>query len=69
MYNNINEKFLIFEFKFDMEMVKLYERNFNIKIFLIFIFMKKKFENFFLKNGLKVKVIYRINGEIKFEIF
>lgn len=68
MYNNINEKFLIFEFKFDMEMVKLYERNFNIKIFY-FYFYEKKFENFFLKNGLKVKEIYRINGEIKIEIF
>lgn len=49
MYNNINEKFLIFGFKFDMEMVKLYERNFNIKIFLIFIFMKKNLRIFFGK--------------------
>lgn len=29
MHNNINEKFLTFEFKTDMEMVKLYQRNFN----------------------------------------
>lgn len=31
--------------------------------------MKKILRIFFLKNGLKVKVIYRINGEIKIEIF
>lgn len=29
MHNNINEKFLTFEFKPDMEVVKLYQRNFN----------------------------------------
>lgn len=36
MHNNINEKFLTFEFKPDMEMVKLpvYQRNFNTKISL-----------------------------------
>lgn len=69
MHNNINEKFLTFEFKPDMEMVKLYERNFNTKISLTPTFMKKKFENFFLKNGSKVKEIYRINGETKTETF
>lgn len=65
MHNNINEKFLTFEFKPDMEMVKLYQRNFNTKISL----SVGKFENFFLKNGSKVKVIYRINGETKTETF
>lgn len=69
MHNNINEKFLTFEFKPDMEMVKLYQRNFNTKISLTPTFMKKKIENFFLKNWSKVKAIYRINGETKTETF
>lgn len=64
MHNNINEKFLTFEFKPDMEMVKLYQRNFNTKISLTPTFMKKN-----LKNGSKVKAIYRINGETKTETF
>lgn len=68
MHNNINEKFLTFEFKPDMEMVKLYERNFNTKISHSH-FHEKKIENFFLKNGSKVKEIYRINGETKTETF
>lgn len=29
MHNNINEKFLTFELKPDMEVVKLYQRNVN----------------------------------------
>lgn len=47
MHNNINEKFLTFEFKPDMEMVKLYERNFNTKISLTPTFMKKILRIFF----------------------
>lgn len=69
MHNNINEKFLTFEFKPDMEMVKLYQRNFNTKISLTPTFMKKNLRIFFLKNGSKVKAIYRINGETKTETF
>lgn len=48
MHNNINEKFLTFEFKPDMEMVKLYQRNFNTKISLtVGVFMKKNLRIFF----------------------
>lgn len=52
-----------------MEMVKLYQRNFNTKISLTPTFMKKILRIFFLKNGSKVKAIYRINGETKTETF
>lgn len=61
-------KFLTFEFKPDMEMVKLYQRNFNTKISLT-VGVKKILRIFFLKNGSKVKAIYRINGETKTETF
>lgn len=46
-------KFLTFEFKPDMEMVKLYQRNFNTKISLTPTFMKKILRIFFFEKWVK----------------
>lgn len=69
MHNNINEKFLTFEFKPDMEMVKLYERNFNTKISLTPTFMKKNLRIFFWKMGQMSKQSTELMERPKLKLF